>query len=244
VTPVLLVHGNASCGAVWERVRALLDAPSEAPDLPGFGDAPMPRAPFVDIVASWVRSRPCVVVGAGMGALLALRAAVRAPEQVVGLVLVGPAGLPGGHSRFGAFGRTSLGAAILRSVGGSTGRARFLADQLGRPEEADAETVGLLLSGLRRSRAFAALAREPAADTLLRAPRVDCPVTVLWGERSGVQPVSGAEAFMERLPLHAELRIVPAAGHALALEEPAVVADAISALAGRRIPGPPGGGAP
>lgn len=242
--PVLLVHGNASSGAAWGRVRELLGEPCDAPDLPGFGGAPLPRAPFADIVASWVRSRPCVVAGAGMGALLALRAALRAPEQVEGLVLVGPAGLPGGHGRYAALGRSGLGAAFLRAVGGSVGKARFLADQLAHPERADAETIALLLDGLRRSRAFATLSREPAEDTLLRAPRVDCPVVVLWGERSGVQPVAGAAAFMERLPPHAELRVVPDAGHALALERPEVVADAIAALAERRIRPSPGGGAP
>ena len=202
----------------------------------------MPRAPYIDIVASWVRSRPCVVAGAGLGAMLALRAAIRAPEQVEGLVLVGPAGLPGGHGRFSAFSRTAIGAAILRSVGTSTGRDKFLADQLAEPQQAAAETVELLLLGLRRARGFAALTREPIADTLLRSPHIDCPVTVLWGDKSGVQPVAGARAFMERLPPHAELRIVPGGGHALALEQPALVADAISALAGRRIAGPPGGG--
>ncbi len=249
--PVLLIHGNASCGAVWDRVRALLDGPVDAPDLPGFGAAPMPRAPYVDIVSSWVRSRPCVVVGAGAGALPALRAAVRVPELVLGLVLVGPAGLPRslapGHGRFAALARTAPGAALLRVAGTSVLARRFLADQLARPEEASAETIALLLDGLRRARGFAALSRESSADTLLRAGRVECPVTVLWGACSGVQPVQGAEAFMARLPPHAALRVIPSAGHALALEEPALVADAVAVLAGRRIPRsdsrPPPGGA-
>jgi pimeloyl-ACP methyl ester carboxylesterase len=238
------VHGNASHAAVWTRVRELLGEPCDAPDLPGFGTAPMPRAPYVDIVASWVRSRPCVVAGAGMGAILALRAALRAPEQVLGLVLVGPAGLGGGHGPFTALGRSGFGAALLRSLGSSLGKARFLRDQLAHPETAEPETVACLLEGLRRARGFADLAREPVEDTLLRAPRVDCPVTVLWGEQSGVQPIAGAESFLARLPPHATLQRIPDAGHALPLERPAVVASAIAALAERRIRRSPDGGAP
>ena len=76
MTRALLLHGNASWRRYWHLVTDRLDAPAEAPDLPGFGDAqPAAQAESQsqsDVIASWVEREPCVLVAAGAGHALAL----------------------------------------------------------------------------------------------------------------------------------------------------------------------------
>lgn len=79
---------------MWKRqVAALRDRYDVvAPDLPGFGETPMPKEPFsfVDAVTEHL---PGALVGNSMGGMIALRTALAHPELVERLVLV-DAGLP------------------------------------------------------------------------------------------------------------------------------------------------------
>lgn len=242
----LLVHGNAGCSAVWHLTDYLLIDTEpcvldiDRPDLPGFGeseeDAPPDADPLGGYVA-WLARRteeagatPFAAAGNGTGALLCAHLALRRPEHVTGIVMTGPVGLRGGHERLGWLARARSGAALLRLTGRTLGRRRFLADQLARPS-CDHRARAILLDALRRARGFHLLARLNRPESLAGLRALACPVTVLWGERDGVLPVTRAEEFMTYLPPHARLEVVPRAGHALPLERPDVVARAIADIA-------------
>jgi pimeloyl-ACP methyl ester carboxylesterase len=91
---VVLLHSALGDSRLWKRQVAALEREHHvlAPDLPGWGDNPLPTEPFslVDFTAELL---PGVLVGNSFGGAVALRTALAHPDKVERLVLVG-AGLP------------------------------------------------------------------------------------------------------------------------------------------------------
>ena len=91
---VILLHSALGDSRLWKRQVPALEREHHvlAPDLPGWGDNPMPAEPysFVDFVAELL---PGVLVGNSFGGAIALRTALAHPDRVERLVLVG-SGLP------------------------------------------------------------------------------------------------------------------------------------------------------
>jgi pimeloyl-ACP methyl ester carboxylesterase len=101
---VLLLHGWISSGRMWEGVMTALESRFRcwAPDLPGFGDAPLPAAhqdsemtladyrAHVVALCDALDIQPYAVIGHSMGALLALSLALEAPALVPRLGLLAP----------------------------------------------------------------------------------------------------------------------------------------------------------
>ena len=89
---VVLVHSALGDSRLWRRQVEALSPAYEvvAPDLPGFGETPLPTEPFsfVDAVAAHL---PAALVGNSFGGAVALRTALAYPERVSKLVLVGSA---------------------------------------------------------------------------------------------------------------------------------------------------------
>ena len=92
---VLLIHAGVCDSRQWSRQVALLAPEAVAPDLPGYGDAPVPEGEFSivdDLVA--LLDGPAAVVGNSYGGRIALQLALARPDLVERLLLVSP-GLPG-----------------------------------------------------------------------------------------------------------------------------------------------------
>jgi len=91
---VVLLHSALGDSRLWRRqVDALQDRfDVVAPDLPGFGESPMPTEPF-SFVEAVTRHLPGMLVGNSLGGAIALRTALAHPELVQRLVLI-DAGLP------------------------------------------------------------------------------------------------------------------------------------------------------
>ncbi|WP_157106003.1 alpha/beta fold hydrolase, partial [Nocardia sienata] len=111
----VLLHGLPTDSEAWREVRALLDAPTLAADLPGLGrSAPHPAVPdrWPDELMAPVAGRP-VLVGHSLGCVPVLRYATAHPDRVAGVVLVAPAFLQNGSSRLA---RTPIASALLRRL--------------------------------------------------------------------------------------------------------------------------------
>jgi pimeloyl-ACP methyl ester carboxylesterase len=92
---VVFLHAAIGDSRLWTRQVELLRGrgyDAIAPDLPGFGDEPMPREPF-SLVERVAPLLPAILVGNSFGGGVALRTTLAYPDRVPKLMLV-DAGLP------------------------------------------------------------------------------------------------------------------------------------------------------
>lgn len=106
--PVLLIHGSGPGVSAWANWRLVMPALSRtrrvvAPDMVGFGYTDRPAGQRYDM-AAWVQQaldlldaldlERADIVGNSFGGALALALAIRAPQRVRRLVLMGAVGVP------------------------------------------------------------------------------------------------------------------------------------------------------
>ena len=243
--PLLLVHGLGGGASNWVHVAPKLAEQRRVlvPDLPGHaGSAPLSgrgsMAAYADSVAELAEHEgmlPAPVVGHSFGALLALRLAMRRPDDIVGVVLAGSAGISSTQR---------LRQAMLIIVGlVKPGRivTRFR-DQVARtaalrqltfgywlvadPEALTADAVeGFLAPQALHSDTWTASRSLAAGDSRTELESVSCPVLVLWGAADRLVPVQDGVEYARRL--RAPLRTIPDCGHLLIGERPDACLEAI-----------------
>ena len=245
---VALLHGFGGAASNWTLMAPRLAEQCRVivPDLPGHGGSsalpgpPLQMDPYAERVAELL-DEPTVIVGHSLGAVVALRLAVRRPELVRGLVLAGAAGIasstrsaersltfislvqPG--KRIARLRRPFARNAFLRKLA-------FGAVSVVDPRALDPRAAAGFLAG-------SALHTDirSAGDALVRSdPRVDiahvtCPSLVVHGARDVQVPVRDALEYARRL--RAPLRVVADCGHLLIGERPDAVVDAVLSLLDR-----------
>jgi 2-succinyl-6-hydroxy-2,4-cyclohexadiene-1-carboxylate synthase len=232
---LLLLHGFTATGRSWDAVRRRIDAPTYtdvlAPDLPGHGDASDVRPATFDAVVDGLRQdTPYALAGYSMGGRLALHLALRQPELVRRLVLVSTtAGIDDPAVREERRRRDDdladgVERADLDAFARWWGGQELFAGQ--RPEVAAAAHRDRLRNtptGLAAAlRGMSTGAMTPVWD---RLGELTIPAVVVVGERDAKFRALG-ERLAEGLP-HGELVVVPGAGHAVHLEAPEAVAEAL-----------------
>ena len=249
--PLLLVHGLAGAAANWTLLVPALAARHRllVPDLPGHGgSSPLACAPtlnpFADAVAELARREdmlPAPVVGHSMGAVIALRLALRRPEAVRALVLAAPAGISTAARRTRlAFSIVSVVKPARRYAPHRRAIARsplLRAAVFGYVEVSDTAAFSPLavesfLSGpalhtVVETAGWALLRDDPRADL----DRLACPRLLLWGARDHMVPVDDGIEYARRL--NAPLRVIADCGHLLIGERPDACADAILTFVGQ-----------
>jgi pimeloyl-ACP methyl ester carboxylesterase len=241
--PVMLIHGYGGAASNWTLVAPRLLGRNRVivPDLPGHGgSSPLPGPaeridPYADRLVPLLGGEPAVIVGHSLGAVVALRLAVRRPDLVRGVVLAGPAGIgsstrsaertltfisvvqPG--KRISRLWRVVSRNAVLRKLA-------FGTVSVIDPRALDPHAAGGFLAG-------SALHTDirSAGDALVRSdPRVDLehvtsPALVLHGARDVQVPMRDAFEYARRL--RAPLRVIADCGHLLIGERPEAVVDAL-----------------
>ena len=243
--PLVLVHGLGGAPSNWLRVAPALAAKRRVivPALPGHGGSgPLPAAPTLDPFADAVLAvlahedaLPAPWVGHSLGGIIGLRAAVRRPETVTGLVLAAAAGIssstPAGAVTVSALGRVRP-ERLVRPH-----RRRFARSALGRtlvfgwwgvadPAGFDPEMAAAFLEGAAQQTdtrtAGLALVRSDSRPDL---DRVACPCLCLWGASDNWVPVADGMEYARRL--RAPLRLIADCGHLLIGERPEAVIAAV-----------------
>ncbi|OKH98989.1 3-oxoadipate enol-lactonase [Streptomyces sp. CB02923] len=231
--PVVLLHARPTDRTMWgAHLPLLADAGVRAIalDLPGHGDALVPddheAAPWTDVLDTLdhLGADRFVLAGNSLGALVALQAAVTAPERIEGLVLVGyrPHDQPASPRLQAAWDaeRTALAADDLDAAVTAGVEAWTSARAT---EEVRTHAARMLRRQLTEQLAHG----EPsqAADPLgtgsaaLRTLR-GVPALVGVGERDMPDFHEGGEGLVRDLDAGRTV-VIPAAGHLAPLEQPA-----------------------
>ena len=248
--PLVLVHGLGGAAANWVDVAPLLGERYRVlvPELPGHGGSTaLPAVPslavFADrvaLVAEREGMLPAAVVGHSLGGVVALRWALRRPDEVTAVVLAGAAGISSATRRakyglriLGIIGPRRLvapwadhvaGSALLRNlVFGYWGAADPLSLS---PAAVDGFLEGTKLTTDSTSAAAALVADDVRQDL----HDVRCPCFVLWGARDNQLPL--ADGFELARRLRAPLRTIAGCGHLLIGERPDLCAQAIEDFLG------------
>jgi 2-succinyl-6-hydroxy-2,4-cyclohexadiene-1-carboxylate synthase len=234
---LLLLHGFTQTRQSWRRTIAALDGRytrTVAPDLPGHGQLterrPVSLAATLAYLAALVDG-PHVLAGYSMGGRIALHAALARPRLVERLVLAGAG--PGLAEETERAERRAADEALadrIEAIGVEAFAEEWAALPLweGQPERVRAAAHA---DRLRNSPGGLAAALRGLGTGALpslwdRLGELPMPVTLVAGERDAKFRAI-AERMAERLP-HADLVVVPGAGHAPQLERPELMAAALA----------------
>ena len=232
---IVFVHGAAFDHSVWQwqsRYLAHHGPAGLAVDWPGHGRSPGPPRTTIGHMADWIAAfiaaaslERAAVVGHSMGSLVALETALRHPERVSRLALIGTA-LPmavsepflaaarddspvafdmeavWGHSRGVSLSQSAVpGASLLGASRALNGRAR----------------AGVLHADLAACQAY-----SPAAEALAS---LAMPVLVIGGQRDAMTPLKAGRALASRV--NGARFVAVDAGHSMMSEAPRAVLEAL-----------------
>jgi pimeloyl-ACP methyl ester carboxylesterase len=248
--PLVLVHGLGGCAANWVDVAPLLAETRRVliPELPGHGlSTPLPAVPnlavFADriaLVAEREQLLPADFVGHSLGAVVALRLALRRPEDVNALVLPAAAGISSASRRaryglriLGIIGPRRFVAPWADSVADSPFLRYAVFGHWGAadPLSLSPAAVNGFLAGTRLTSDSVTAARAVVVDDVRpELGELRCPTLVLWGARDSQLTLADAFEFARRLD--APLRVIGDCGHLLIGERPDLCADAIENFLG------------
>jgi pimeloyl-ACP methyl ester carboxylesterase len=250
--PVLFVHGFSHEHGVWDDVVCSLPAGfrSVAPDLRGHGDSdwslegayrPSDHASDLASLLDVLGIERAVVVGHSLGGNASTLLAAQQPDRVAALVLVDTGPTLSGAAWQAAAGEAALAMGCFPDVE-SYRRVLALAYPFGRPEAVDR----LARNGLvqRVDGRF-----EPKLDPLLleltgsasewadnestlwaALGKIQCPTLVVRGERSAMLDADVVREMVDHVLDRGRQAGVPAAGHAVAVDNPSGLGAAIAAF--------------
>jgi pimeloyl-ACP methyl ester carboxylesterase len=203
-------------------------------DLRGHGDSDAGFAAYDDVAAGTDLlalaehlGGPAVLVGNSMAAGAAAWAAAEAPQQVAGLVLIGPFVR---NPSVGPAKTLAFRLALLRPWGPAVWDGYYRKSYPGRAPADLAEHQARIRQSLRRPgrwKAFAATTRTSHAPAEARLGEVRAPALVVMGDKDPDFPDPAAEARLVADRLGAELLLVPGAGHYPQAEYPELVTPAV-----------------
>lgn len=216
---VVLLHGMFGRPGDWADVGRELRAEWRVitPHLPVF-DFPCGRCGLENLCEDVERRldqegfERVVLGGNSLGGHIAVLMALRLPERVEALVLTGSSGLFERGFERGVPRRPTR--AWLRNK-----MEEVFFDPIHVTEErldSVCETVGDTRTMLNAVRLARSIKRSNLRDVL---PKIQCPVTLVWGEDDRITPPSVAHEFARYLP-KADLHFIPGCGHTPPMERP------------------------
>jgi 3-oxoadipate enol-lactonase len=222
---LVFVHGWQADRTVWNELIDALgpEAHVLAIDARGSGESHDATGPyrlerFAADLRDVIEARelgPVVLVGHSMGATVALRFAVDAPDLVCGLVLIAPVPASGG-------GYSPKGAAYLRSTAGDPAAAReWLARTFAQPpDEATLERLCAAAAQTPRDVALESFESWAHADFAEATRAIEAPALVIAPEHDAR---TARERVADLLP-NARYAVVPDCAHYAMLERPKAIA--------------------
>lgn len=225
-----LIHGWGLCSAAWEPLVEALAQRCRVHliDLPGYGRTSANDADFAQTAQALIESLPTGVTlcGWSLGSMLALQAALLAPQQVARLILVGATPSFMQRDRWRAAQPPDLLDAFAAAVAdnAATTLQRFIA--LLNQGDARARPIGRALAGrvladglpdtATLSKGLGWLREVDLRD---RIAAIATPSLLIHGERDPLMPLTAAQWLAAQLP-NARLETFGASAHAPFLADP------------------------
>lgn len=244
-SPILLVHGFGAHSAHWRKNLPALGQQHRvyAIDLVGYGqsDKPKPGEVIDYTFETWgeqvlafcreVIGEPTYMAANSIGCVVAMQAAVMAPDWVTGLVLIDCSlrllhdrkrqMLPWYRSAPTPYiqkilNYRPLGQFFFARLATPRTVSRVLKQAYGRPEAVTDELVQLLLAPASDPNAvdvflsFISYSQGPIPEDLL--PQLTCPTHIIWGEVDPWEPLALARAY-EHYPAVQDFVVLPGIGH-------------------------------
>jgi pimeloyl-ACP methyl ester carboxylesterase len=234
--PLILLHGYSDSWFSWSRVLPALATGFHiyALDQRGHGDSDRPEQGYrmADFAADTLAFMDALdlpratLVGHSMGTLVALQAALMAPERVARLVLIGAAA----SARTAAVLELEPVIAALEDPVPAAFVREFQASTAYQPLPAACLDWSVVASLRLPARVWKTVAAGLlAADYTGALGQIRAPALILWGERDTVFPRATQDALLAGLP-HPRLKVYPETGHAPHWERPAEVVQDVYAF--------------
>ncbi len=225
--PLVLGHGGQGAWSHWIRNIDVLAAHYMVivPDLPGHGDSAKPGEASHDAISAALdegmrailsKGQKATFVGFSFGGAVFTHFALRHPEWVERVVLVGTGGLdtPHGHINLGKV--SGLKGAEREAMM----RSNLLGLMLHHPETVDALALHMLIANARTARLFVPHLVIP--DQVVKVlGDLKVPLDAIWGEFDRPHPGPALqEAVLRRFQPQMDFRVVAGAGHWAMYERP------------------------
>ncbi len=258
---VVLIHGFGASSIHWRKNIPELAKTCQvyAIDLLGYGKSakPAPGHPLDYTFETWAQQvidfcqqvvgSPAFLIGNSIGCVVAMQAAVLAPEQILGIAMLDCSlrllhdrkrqALPWYRSAPTPLIQKVLGykpliTLFFNQLAKPKAVKRILRQAYGRKEAVSDELVSLLLEpafdegAVDVFLAFIRYSQGPIPEDLL--PQLRCPVLILWGNQDPWEPIALARAYSE-YPAVEDFIELEGLGHCPQDEAPEVVNPILSA---------------
>ncbi len=227
IFPVLFVHGGGGNAGVWERVMdGLSGFHSIAVDLPGHGESRgegkrsvQEYSEFINDFSNVLRLEKFVLGGHSLGGAVVLEYAIRNPEKLRAILLVGT----GARLRV-------LPAAldILKKMADGEIPAKFepwaFSDKASSEVLAEGEREWVKTSAQVR---YSDMLACDQFDVTAEVGKILCPTLIVCGREDRLTPIKYSEFLKQKISA-SKMEIIDGAAHTSMLENPGAVALAIS----------------
>jgi len=231
--PLVLVHGAGVDGRMWQpQLRALADEFTVvAWDEPGAGRSDDVPAGFA--LADYAHCLAAVIESLGLGSVhlaglswggtIVQELYRHHPDRVATLILAGSyAGWKGSLPAEEVNARVE-GVRTMLEAGERYDPPGLFA---GAPPREFAPLLGEMTASARPASLWAQLSMMAQTDQRDLLSRVAVPTLLIWGDADARSPLVVAHQFANAIP-HAELKVIPDAGHISNLEQPGPFNDAV-----------------
>ena len=220
---IIFVHGSGGCGDIW-RYQTDYFPGSHAVNLPGHPHGQIPKSveECVDWLRKYIKRRGCkdvVLAGHSFGGAMALLYALRHPDELKGIIIIGSGARLKVHPTFLT--------PCEEAIKGNGQKWHELVEEMYRLTPADykkeliekQKTIGpaVMLNDFLCCDKF---------DIMDRVHEIKLPALIICGESDVMTPVKYANYLGTKMA-NSKVVIVPQAGHLVLAEKPEVVNKAI-----------------
>ena len=233
---VIFLHGAEMDHSIWvlpSRWFARHGYGVLALDLPGHGRSEGPLIPTIEAMADWLIAvldtlnvQTAGLAGHSMGSLISLDTAGRYPERVFALALLGTSfPMPVNEHLLAAAANDDHAALEMLNIFGHARSALT-----GGNEHIGMWNTGLGMRLMEQAQPGVVVndlnACKEYQNGLKVAPNIQCPTTIIVGDRDVMTPPRNAKSLLDAIPT-ARTAIVAGSGHSLFNEKPDAMLDAL-----------------